>query len=599
MNVRNLALGVGLLIACAAPPSYAWQLVGGGGPSTGPVIVAPPPLRLAPIDGLTTAWHDAPAQATIPLGTLVTLEQPLPPGAVATWTGVDVVTPSGDGSMGTCLMTSLGTHVIEVVVDPASDSLPVPGVTSFAQSMTLLVVNVPLDAIDVSPIRVDTWVPPIDATVSNADLVALFFGPSIAPVLPRADGGWVTSVERPVALAATAGPALLRPAILFDALLEWRVGGEAVALGPGYTLAMDTVGEIALEVGPPGAASATTFLAYSASIVEGPDALALAPAAASGAPLTFVARTDPPGFEPQLQWFASTKWGGATPLVGQGAQFVTSFSNSVSARPTAAPKQWVGVKVANATIGADGGGGQPPAPDAPVPDMGGEGTFVTITGANFPSDPQQDACVMLGPNASLFVGAGSNQTLIVGEVQFVPPGAQPGVVTVLKGTGTILEASDFIPVPGIVYGQARLFESTGGPSSIGQTVVPFTPTPTPGALGWTLSPADGGGLKASMTVTAALAGQCAQIWALFERQNGTSDLHMCEIQITQNLSANQVAVFLCSTLLSAFGSVPNFTCLVTGAGNTVEISLPALGGIVNWQGGVWITACAGAPNCAG
>jgi len=580
-----------------AAPLVALQVAGGGG-QTAPA--EPPPLRLAPVAGLTTAWHDAPEAFAVPLGTLVTLKQPLMSGAQATWTGVDAVRADEDASIATCLMDSLGLHVVEVVVEAEPASLSVPGVTSFAQSVELAVVNVPVEAIDVAPIQVDTASPVIDATTPNATLVELFFGPSIAPVAPREEGGWVTSVNRPVAFSTRAGPAALRPAVDFGPLVEWRVDGEPVALGSAYELSLAAPGEVAIEAGPPDRAPSTVVEAYAVTIVEQPAAIAAQ--AATGEPLAFTAVTDPPGFEPMLNWLAATKYGSAMPVTGHGPRFVTVFANSVSARPSASISQWVGVKVGDAALGGDGGGGgpPPPAPDAPVPDNGGEGTFVTITGEDFPADPSLDTCVMLGPNANLFVDTSSNETLIVGEVQLVPPGAQAGPVRVMTGTGTILEPGDFVPVPGIVYGQGRLFEGTGEPQTIGETNVPFTPAPTPGALGYTLSPADSGvGLKATMTVTSAVAGQCAQMWALLERQNGTSDLHMCEIQITQNLSANQVAVFLCSTLLSAFGSIPGFTCLVVGAGDTIEISLPVGNGLIDWQGGVLITTCTGANDCAG
>ena len=46
-------------------------------------------LWIGPITGLTTAWHEAPLETGIPVGTTVQLKQDAPANAVVTWVGAD------------------------------------------------------------------------------------------------------------------------------------------------------------------------------------------------------------------------------------------------------------------------------------------------------------------------------------------------------------------------------------------------------------------------------------------------------------------------------------------------------------------------------
>ncbi len=48
-------------------------------------------LSIGPIEGLTTAWHTAPAETAIPLGITLQFRQPAPPEATVVWTGAQEV----------------------------------------------------------------------------------------------------------------------------------------------------------------------------------------------------------------------------------------------------------------------------------------------------------------------------------------------------------------------------------------------------------------------------------------------------------------------------------------------------------------------------
>lgn len=74
------------------------------------------------------------------------------------------------------------------------------------------------------------------------------------------------------------------------------------------------------------------------------------PQVIDGQPATFLATTDPPGFEGEVQWKAVTRWGTATPETGEGPMFTVVFFDTEDG-----PCQWLAVR-------ANDGWPDPPEP---------------------------------------------------------------------------------------------------------------------------------------------------------------------------------------------------------------------------------------------
>ena len=75
------------------------------------------------------------------------------------------------------------------------------------------------------------------------------------------------------------------------------------------------VGAHVVEVGPILAPSAVEIETYSVTItshVSGEDTVP------EGEPIVFTAETDPPGYETEITWLSSTKYGTAEPILGEG-----------------------------------------------------------------------------------------------------------------------------------------------------------------------------------------------------------------------------------------------------------------------------------------
>ncbi|MGH2625358.1 MAG: hypothetical protein ACRDHY_01750, partial [Anaerolineales bacterium] len=81
-----------------------------------------------------------------------------------------------------------------------------------------------------------------------------------------------------------------------------------------------------------------------------------------GVPVTFTAETDPPGFEEDITWLASTSYGVSDPVRGEGRSFTVRFSDTFGRKWMAEHfVQWLGVRADNAVFGQDQK--VPPSPD--------------------------------------------------------------------------------------------------------------------------------------------------------------------------------------------------------------------------------------------
>ena len=72
-----------------------------------------------------------------------------------------------------------------------------------------------------------------------------------------------------------------------------------------------------------------------------------------GVPVTFTAVTEPPGYEEDITWLATTKYGTGVPILGRGPTFTTQFDNTFGPHPDGGLWQWLGVKADNAAAGQD------------------------------------------------------------------------------------------------------------------------------------------------------------------------------------------------------------------------------------------------------
>jgi hypothetical protein len=139
---------------------------------------------------------------------------------------------------------------------------------------------------------------------------------------------------------------MVQPSSL-GALVEWRVDGRAVLLGASGSYTCDnTPGEHAIEAGPVGR-SRTVYLDTYAVTIESNAGLSQVQ---DGTFVTFRAITEPPGYESQVTWLASTLYGLVSQVTGTGEMFTARFDGSIT---NGDPPRWIGVRADNALLFTD------------------------------------------------------------------------------------------------------------------------------------------------------------------------------------------------------------------------------------------------------
>ncbi len=171
--------------------------------------------------------------------------------------------------------------------------------------------------------------------VSNQESVEDFFGyPSVAD-LARIDGRLTTSTGTPLRFSASGLE--LAGSATWDHLLEWVIDGNAVGSGEMSHVFQET-GLHHVSVGPAQVRRELELMTYDVSIeLVGEKRIR------DDRPVTFIAHTDPPGYEDLVQWFASTLEGSVSPSAGTGARFETRFRSTW----LGTGKRWVGVRADN------------------------------------------------------------------------------------------------------------------------------------------------------------------------------------------------------------------------------------------------------------
>lgn len=298
-------------------------------------------FRIGPIDGLTTGWHRSPATTSISLGTFAPFYQPAARDEMVIWTGADEVARDDQGSTAVCWLLGLGVHVVHVEV------IPPAGEARSSQSR-FNVVDVPIEQITVSPI--DVWVDPVQIDEDlpqdeiNEQTMGYFFGQSIAGLRELGHGQYRTSVNRRVHMSVEVDP------LGFAPLMEWRVDGRPTKLGGSVTHDIDDVGLHDITVGPllnPEQIEVETYSVTITSHTSGEDTIP------DGEPIVFIAETDPPGYEDEITWLSSTKYGTAEPILGEGTIFIAEFNDTWGLDENGVPFQWLGVKADNAVFNQD------------------------------------------------------------------------------------------------------------------------------------------------------------------------------------------------------------------------------------------------------
>ena len=69
--------------------------------------------------------------------------------------------------------------------------------------------------------------------------------------------------------------------------------------------------------------------------------------------VTLTARTIPAGFEEEITWLASTKYGRCEPIMGQGPTFTVRFDETWGGSADGVPFQWLGVRADHAAFNQD------------------------------------------------------------------------------------------------------------------------------------------------------------------------------------------------------------------------------------------------------
>jgi len=280
----------------------------------------------------------------------------------------------------------------------------------------------------------------------------------------------------------------------------------------------------------------------------------------------------PPGFENNVNWLASTKLGTATPTLGHGAAFTTTFSDTFGEINGSVISNWLGVKADNVTVGQDQ---IPPVITGVSPAMGSEGTVITITGFNFDTNPL-NSCIFIGTGARAQVTAATSTqlTAVIGPVFQALPA---DVVTVVTGTGAAVPDSLGIP---FASGAADVMNATVLMNGfLGSTPpsVAFQPA--------TATPSVDRASVAGNAMTVTLTGS----WA--DGNMALVDLHLlCSnhrwqevvFKVTFTIPAGTAPGADCAAAIAAIINGPDFPCSASSTGATITIT--KTGGIVDGFG---------------
>jgi len=289
---------------------------------------------------------------------------------VVSWDGA-AAKPVTDGmAWADCTINTPAEHIITLLVEDAAgnkyrDSCRFTGVATKAGRVAMPQVTPSTDELS------------LGESSSNADIMSYFFGGTIAQL-----GLHVSQLEKagrvgtfaPTRFGTTVGRSIdfevttVPPG--FEPLMEVRPQGWIPYLGSSprtqfepteaqagvpflvgsYRPRLDELGKQSFEVGPPLRSRTITIETYKASITSHRSGIDVIE---QGVPITFDAVTDPPGYEHNITWLSSTKFGTAKPVLGRGPTFTAQFDDTFGEAEDGGMFQWLGVKADNAVINQD------------------------------------------------------------------------------------------------------------------------------------------------------------------------------------------------------------------------------------------------------
>jgi len=297
-------------------------------------------LEIGPLGDLITTWHLAPRFTAAPEGETARFRIRASRSSRVTWSGAREVERTNAHSIAEVPLVLLtGPLTVAVSVETAQGELIEEAVVLDVRNQGPLPLRVTGIRVTASPVEIDPRNP-------NASTMRYYFqGASIAALRELAPDHYLTSIDRWLTLEAEVEPPAFAP------LVEWRLDGEPQRhLGGSIRMRVFTGRSNTIEAGPKAASVEVALDTYIVRITsprrgdEIPD----------GAPVTFTAVTDPPGYEDQITWLASTKYGSCDPLMGEGPEFTTMFFGT-----SGEEGRWLGARADNAIVGADQKGGVP------------------------------------------------------------------------------------------------------------------------------------------------------------------------------------------------------------------------------------------------
>jgi hypothetical protein len=308
-------------------------------------------LQVGPIEGLTTAWHTAPQQTAIPLGSVVEFRVNAPIGATVSWQNAVQTLRTDSSAFAVAICTQPGVDNIGCRVDFNGNR--------YKADLEWNVVPVQLSDIVVRSLNVQeesiTALPHLTGMDLNIWSMGHYFGDSVASVTQISDGRYITSINNGITVHADVYPAEFAP------IVEWRDNGVAKALGASNNLSLNTIGAHRLDAGRPAASETVDVVTYKTvitshnvqPIINDPNQEFFPEATKIGV----IAETIPAGYESHITWIASTKYGEVSPALGHGPVFYTVFRATVGTEPNGQLFQWLGVKADNHAMGQDQKGG--------------------------------------------------------------------------------------------------------------------------------------------------------------------------------------------------------------------------------------------------
>ena len=328
-----------------------------------PEQVAVPRMFIEPMAGFTSGRHLAPTRTAICRGTEVTLCQEVPVGATVTWGGISESARIGDDSFATKRLATVGEQVIVAVVETKDGDV-------FENSVVFDVVDITLDEIQIGTPTVVASELTMSDSMSNQETYKLYLArESIAQfrkvslerqlIEATSDGRFGRRTKLPPSNALeryrTSTSRTIRYGVStdppgFSPLMEWRVGDVAWGLGATIPIRVDEPGVHVISVGPPARPRQVELETYSVAITSH---LRNHDVVQEGEVVVFEAVTDPPGYEDEITWLSSTKYGTASPVLGSGPTFAVQFDDTWGINDRGMPFQWLGVKADNTTINQD------------------------------------------------------------------------------------------------------------------------------------------------------------------------------------------------------------------------------------------------------